>query len=294
MEWRKGDFSGLVDSSGRKYTLYDPWTTQPDTANWARTPYPEQPDPHEAAEPAGQVPLQRDAGAQHAGHQPAGGRATTGTGAQQPPGVDAHRNVDHRLSDRDQMFVRYTKGVRDSFAQSGTTTRPLRWTNRPTATGAPSATTPAWFPGPTPSRPRSSAKPRQRRLRRPELLQHRRRQEVGRHARAAQSVQRIRLPQYHQHRRGHGVHHLRQPARHHQPDLQLRREPDQDPRPARIPVRRAHALRGAANPAGPAAGAGRPRLLQPGYGSVRSRPRARPSPRFRSPATPRRTCSSAR
>ena len=28
--------------------------------------------------------------------------------------------VDHRLSDRDQLFFRYTHGVRDAFAQSGT------------------------------------------------------------------------------------------------------------------------------------------------------------------------------
>jgi len=33
--------------------------------------------------------------------------------------------VDHRLSERDQFFVRYTKGVRDSFAQSGNNNSPI-------------------------------------------------------------------------------------------------------------------------------------------------------------------------
>jgi hypothetical protein len=37
MAMRQGDFSGLVDSVGRKYTLCDPWTTD---AKWNRLPYP--------------------------------------------------------------------------------------------------------------------------------------------------------------------------------------------------------------------------------------------------------------
>ncbi len=35
---RNGDFSGLMDAQGRRYTLYDPWTTDPQT--WARQPFP--------------------------------------------------------------------------------------------------------------------------------------------------------------------------------------------------------------------------------------------------------------
>ncbi len=34
---RKGDFSGLVDSQGRRTVLYDPWTT--DTNTWSRQPF---------------------------------------------------------------------------------------------------------------------------------------------------------------------------------------------------------------------------------------------------------------
>jgi hypothetical protein len=34
---RRGDFSGLADSAGRAYTIYDPWTT--DTQTWTRQPF---------------------------------------------------------------------------------------------------------------------------------------------------------------------------------------------------------------------------------------------------------------
>ena len=36
MAMREGDFSGLVDASGRRYQLYDPWTTD---AQWNRQPF---------------------------------------------------------------------------------------------------------------------------------------------------------------------------------------------------------------------------------------------------------------
>lgn len=34
---RNGDFSGLVDAQGRRFTLYDPWTT--DSTTWSRQPF---------------------------------------------------------------------------------------------------------------------------------------------------------------------------------------------------------------------------------------------------------------
>ena len=125
MEWRKGDFSGLMDGSGRKYSLYDPWSTQPDTANWARTPYPNN-----------QIPMMRQS--------PLAKYLYSVTPEPNIPNINplvtnnyqypAPNNrmewtltgkVDHRISDRDQMFVRYTKGVRDSFAQSGNNNSPI-------------------------------------------------------------------------------------------------------------------------------------------------------------------------
>src|SRR5262249_18155632 len=35
---RNGDFSGLADIQGRRYTIYDPWST--DTNTWTRQPFP--------------------------------------------------------------------------------------------------------------------------------------------------------------------------------------------------------------------------------------------------------------
>ncbi len=116
MAMRQGDFSGLVDSAGRRYTLYDPWTTD---AKWSRQPFPNN-----------QIPMQRQSplakylysvtpeptlpainpliGSNWWGQQPDNRLDWTMT-----------TRVDHRLSDRDQIFFRYTYGLRDAFAQSG-------------------------------------------------------------------------------------------------------------------------------------------------------------------------------
>ncbi len=113
---RQGDFSGLIDSAGRKYTLYDSWTTD---AKWSRLPYPNN-----------QIPMQRQSalakylysvtppptlpevnplvGSNWWGREPNNRLDWTMT-----------TRVDHRLSDGDQLFFRYTHGVRDAFAQSG-------------------------------------------------------------------------------------------------------------------------------------------------------------------------------
>ena len=125
MEWRRGDFSELVNSSGRAFTLYDPWTTQPQSANWSRLPF-----------PGNQIPMTRQS--------PLAKYLYSVTPEPNMPGINplvtnnytymAPNNreewtltmkVDHRLTDRDQMFVRYTKGVRDSFAQSGNNNSPI-------------------------------------------------------------------------------------------------------------------------------------------------------------------------
>ena len=44
---------------------------------------------------------------------------------------------DHRLSDRDQIFVRYTKGVRDAYAQSGNNNSPTTLDNSANGTSRP-------------------------------------------------------------------------------------------------------------------------------------------------------------
>ena len=44
MAMRTGDFSGLINSAGVLQQLYDPNTTQSAANNYARTPFPKQPD----------------------------------------------------------------------------------------------------------------------------------------------------------------------------------------------------------------------------------------------------------
>ena len=116
MAMRQGDFSGLVDGVGRRYTLYDPWTTG---ADWSRLPFANN-----------QIPLQRQSALAKYLYsvtpQPTLPAINPLVGSNWSGQVPNNRldwtmttRVDHRLSDRDQLFFRYTHGVRDSFAQSG-------------------------------------------------------------------------------------------------------------------------------------------------------------------------------
>lgn len=116
MAMRQGDFSGLVDGQGRRYTLYDPWTTG---AAWQRQPFPNN-----------QIPLARQS--------PVSKRLLSltppPTNSDNPlvtsnwfgPGKNNRRDhtetsrVDHRLSDRDQLFGRFTYGysLNDAIEQT--------------------------------------------------------------------------------------------------------------------------------------------------------------------------------
>ncbi|MBI3210533.1 MAG: carboxypeptidase regulatory-like domain-containing protein [Candidatus Solibacter usitatus] len=121
MAMRDGDFSGLVNAAGRASTLYDPWST---AANWSRIPY-----------VGNRIPMSRQS--------PLAKYLYSVTPVPTDPGVNplvasnyfypAPNNrlewtmtsrMDHRLSDKDQLFVRYTHGVRDTYAQSGNNNSP--------------------------------------------------------------------------------------------------------------------------------------------------------------------------
>jgi hypothetical protein len=118
---REGDFSGLVDGSGRRYTLYDPMTTD---ANWSRLPFVNNRIPISRISPLAKYlysvtplptePLVNPLVADNYVYQAANNRLewTTTT------------RVDHRLSDKDQLFFRYSHGVRDAYAQSGNNNSP--------------------------------------------------------------------------------------------------------------------------------------------------------------------------
>jgi len=122
--YRRGDFSGLIDGSGRLQRLYDPWSTRSAAENWARVPYPDN-----------QIPMTRQS--------PLAKYLYSVTPLPNDPGVNplvynnywyqAPNNrlewtmttrVDHRWSENDQLFFRYTHGVRDTYAQSGNNNSP--------------------------------------------------------------------------------------------------------------------------------------------------------------------------
>jgi hypothetical protein len=108
MAMRGGDFSGLVDGAGRSYTLYDPWTT--DSKTWTRQPFPNNQIPITRESPMAKylldvtpVPTLPNVNPlvanNYYGQVPLSNRNHTET-----------FRIDHRVTDRDQVFGRYTYG----------------------------------------------------------------------------------------------------------------------------------------------------------------------------------------
>ncbi len=121
MAMRQGDFSGLVDGTGRRFTIYDPWSTD---ARWSRVPYVGNRIPMQRQSPLAKYlysvtpePTFSDVNpllANNYWYQAPNNRMEW----------TMTTRVDHRLSDRDQLFFRYTHGVRDTYAQSGNNNSP--------------------------------------------------------------------------------------------------------------------------------------------------------------------------
>jgi hypothetical protein len=112
LEMRQGGFSALADSLGRRYTLYDPWST---TANWSRVPYPNNQIPIAKRSPLATYLYSVTPAPTHTERNPV---VTSNFFA--PIQNNREDNTltmrfDHRLSDKDQVFVRLTKG--DSFRE---------------------------------------------------------------------------------------------------------------------------------------------------------------------------------
>ncbi|MBS1830433.1 MAG: TonB-dependent receptor [Acidobacteria bacterium] len=130
---REGDFSGLVNAAGRQSILYDPWSTG---ANWARVPYVGNRIPMNRQSPLAKylysvTPLPND---------PSNPLVASNYYYLAPNNRlewTMTTRFDHRLSDKDQIFVRYTKGVRDAFAQSGNNNSPTTLDNSANGTSRP-------------------------------------------------------------------------------------------------------------------------------------------------------------
>ena len=101
---RQGDFSGLIDGQGRPFTLYDPLTTD---ARWGRQPFANNQIPVSRRSPLSTylydvtpLPTRAD--------NPLVSANWFGTGFDNTNQTTITTRVDHRLSDRDQLFFRYS------------------------------------------------------------------------------------------------------------------------------------------------------------------------------------------
>ena len=111
---RQGDFSNLFDSTGRKITLYDPWSVGPGPT-YTKTPYVNNQLPIGKLSPLakyvfGVVPLPTDVGVNPLIANNYFGPAPTNSDQR----TFTFRG-DHRLSDRDQVFGRYSRGQWDQM-----------------------------------------------------------------------------------------------------------------------------------------------------------------------------------
>ncbi len=115
---REGDFSGLVDSLGRRTTLYDPWTT---TAAWSRTPYPNNRIPVGRRSPLATYLYSVTPAPTHPDRNPLEASNYYGPDSNRRDDYTLTTRFDHRLSDRDQLFFRFTRGnVSERYKATGT------------------------------------------------------------------------------------------------------------------------------------------------------------------------------
>jgi len=117
MGMRQGDFSGLVDGSGRRYTVYDAWSTGT-SPGWTRVPFPNNQIPAArqnvlarylySVTPEPTLPdVNPLVASNYFGLAPNNRRDYTLT-----------TRFDHRLSDKDQVFLRFSYGKSGSFVLS--------------------------------------------------------------------------------------------------------------------------------------------------------------------------------
>ncbi len=112
MAMRQGDFSGLVDSVGRRYTLYDPWSTSGPT--WQRVPFTNNQIPMTRQSPLAKylysitpVPTLPQVNPVVSANYFAPGPNT------RTDNTFTNR-LDHRFSDRNTVYLRYSHGSSSS------------------------------------------------------------------------------------------------------------------------------------------------------------------------------------
>ena len=113
---RAGDFSGLVDAQGRQTTLYDPRTTD---AKWSRQPFPGNRIPISLRSPLATYLYKVTPEPTLPAVNPMVADNWFGLGLNNRLEDTISARFDHRLSDRDQLFVRYSHGNRAGLLQQG-------------------------------------------------------------------------------------------------------------------------------------------------------------------------------
>lgn len=114
---RGGDFSNLVDPSGRQFVLYDPWSTGAGP-NFVRTPYINNQIPQARMSPLakyiyGVTPVE------NSNVNPLVGANWTGVGFADTDQNTVTTRVDHRFTDRDQLFARFSWNPHDQISTNG-------------------------------------------------------------------------------------------------------------------------------------------------------------------------------
>jgi hypothetical protein len=105
---RNGDFSGLVDSQGRKYTVYDPWTTN--TTTWARQPFVNNQLPSTRLSPMAKALIDMTPAPTIPDVNPLVAPNFFGPQPTRRRDWTISTRMDHRFSDKDQFYGRYSQG----------------------------------------------------------------------------------------------------------------------------------------------------------------------------------------
>lgn len=106
MAMREGDFSGLIDSVGRKTTIYDPWSTGP-APTWQRNPFPNNRIPTSMMSPVAKYVYSIMPGPTNNAN-PLISSNYFGLGFNRTNDYMWTTRIDQRLSDRDQIFGRFS------------------------------------------------------------------------------------------------------------------------------------------------------------------------------------------
>ncbi len=114
---RQGDFSGLVDGAGRKYTIYNPWTT--DSKTWQRQPFPNNQIPASLQSPLSKYLYSVTPEPNLTGVNPLVGSNWSGLSNTPARQYTQTARFDHRFTDRDQFFLRLSHGRQSAINRFG-------------------------------------------------------------------------------------------------------------------------------------------------------------------------------